>query len=331
MNLGFIGLGGYSRNHQRAVEKNDGLKLVSAYDPVGERLDAAAGKFGAKRAGSAEEVAADPEVEGVVITTPNAMHFEHFKVCAGEGKHVFVNVPVVTDPEEAREMLRLAEARRIVLMAGHNLRRNPAIVRMKEILRGGELGAVHSAEATVTGASGYDLTPENWRYFKKTAPLLPFTQMGVVFIDLVLDFMGTPETISAFMAKRDGAGDAPDLGVVTAQYADGRMSYIGCSYVSYSGYEIAFIGNEGKAKWDNRDDNSVTLHRSDGLEREAFERIDEQYEELAEFSACAQVGGTPSVGGVDAYNVAEYFACVRRSVETGQAVRFRKYGGGGSV
>ena len=57
--------------------------------------------------------------------------------------------------------------------------------------------------------------------------------------------------VAAFMAKRDGAGDAPDLGMVLARTADGRMSTIDCSYVSHSAYEITFLGSRGKARLTN--------------------------------------------------------------------------------
>ena len=50
MNLGFVGLGNYAINHQRAVRKNSDLALVSVYDIVPERAEEAAREFGAKRA-----------------------------------------------------------------------------------------------------------------------------------------------------------------------------------------------------------------------------------------------------------------------------------------
>ncbi|MDA0745550.1 MAG: Gfo/Idh/MocA family oxidoreductase [bacterium] len=326
MNLGFIGLGNYSRNHQRAVENNSTLRLAAVYDPVSERMQAAAETFGAKQTSSVHELASNSEIDAVVITTPNALHFEHFSTCVENGKHVFVNVPAATDRKEGEQMLLMAEQHGVVYMAGHNLRKNPAIVRLKKILAAEELGTLHSVEASVGGPSGYNLTPDNWRYSKQTSPLLPFTQMAVVFIDLILNILGPPERVTAFMTKRDGAGDAPDLGTVLGQYPDGRLSYIGSSYVSQLGYEISFVGSKSKIKWDNRDNNSLTQIGPE-KHREEFERIDEQYEELVEFADCITHKKTPSVSGLDAYNVAAYFEAIEKSIQTERAVRFREYGG----
>jgi len=324
MNFGFIGLGNYSRNHLRAIEKNKKTRLVSAYDVIQSRADEVAKRFSAKKARSIEEVVDDPDVQAVIITTPNAMHFEHFKACVIRGKHVFVNVPVATERTEAEEMLHLVERHKVVFMAGHNLRKNPAILHLKKVLASDEIGTVHFVEATVSGMSGYDLTPDNWRYSKETAPLLPFTQMAVVFIDLVLDVFGAPEKIAAFMSKRDGAGDAPDVGMVIARYEDGRMAYIGCSYVSFSVYEITFVGNRGKVKWGYRNNNSLIVTFPKEQHKIAFDRIDEQHEELVEFMECIEKGQKPSVSGPEVYHVAEYFDCIRRSIETERSVHFKK-------
>lgn len=325
MNLGFVGLGNYAINHQRAARKNPDLAVVSVYDIVPERAEEAARAFGAKRASAIEDLAGDPDVDGVVITTPNPRHYDDFRICAAHGKHVFVNVPVTTSRAQAAEMLRLANERGLTYMAGHNLRKNPAISHLKKRLAAGDIGTLHSVEASVGGAAAYRLTPDNWRYHVSNAPLLPFAQMAVVFIDLILDVMGAPERIAAFMSKRDGAGESPDLGAAIGRYADGRLSYIGASYVSQLGYEITFVGSEGRIRWDSHDDNAVTLIGAESHHRESFERIDEQYEELAEFAHCVQTGATPSVNGLDAFNVAAYFEAIAESIDTGRAVRFRSF------
>ena len=221
--------------------------------------------------------------------------------------------------------VRWTDEKDLTYMAGHNLRKNPAIAHLRKRLDAGDVGALHSVEASVGGAAGYDLTPDNWRYHVENAPLLPFAQMAVVFIDPVLEIMGAPEKVSAFMSRRDGAGESPDMGAVIGRYADGRLSYIGASYVSHLGYEITFAGSDARIQWDSHDDNAVTLIGTETRERESFDRIDEQYEELVEFAHCVETGATPSVNGLDAFNVAAYFEAIAESINTEQAARFRPF------
>ena len=54
-----------------------------------------------------------------------------------------------------------------------------------------------------------------------------------------------------------------------------------------------------------------------------FEMTDEQYEELAEFAHCVETGASPSVNGLDAFNVAAYFEAIEESINTERVARFR--------
>jgi len=278
-----------------------------------------------KKAANVEELAKNPQVEAVVITTPGFLHFEHFKICANQGKHCFVNVPVTTDPKEAESMIHLAEKNCIIYMAGHNLRKNKGIMRIKEVVTGCEIGSPHIFEANVSYPGSFELPEDSWRCSKKTSPILPFAQYAVVFLDLLLDFWGPPEKVSAYMTKMDGRGDAPDMGTVTSVYPDGRLAYIGCSYISHSTFELTVYGREGKAQWNRPDRNSVTLSRPEASTRTEFEEVDEQYEELDEFAHCIRESIQPTVGGVQAYHVAEFFRCIENSVQNESIERFRMY------
>jgi predicted dehydrogenase len=126
------------------------------------------------------------------------------------------------------------------------------------------------------------------------------------------------------MTKRDALSETPDHGSVISKYADGRLAFIGCSYITQLGYEITFAGTEGKIKWDKRDDNSVTLFAGNNAERITFDRIDEQAEELAEFKQCVKQGTAPSCGGLDAYHVAAYFDAIERSIGSEMHVEYRE-------
>ena len=56
------------------------------------------------------------------------------------GKHVFVEKPLALDVVEAEELCALAERRDQRLMVGHLLQYHPAFIKLRELVRGGELG-----------------------------------------------------------------------------------------------------------------------------------------------------------------------------------------------
>ena len=82
------------------------------------------------------------DVAGVVIATPAETHYEIAKQALNAGKDVFVEKPLALTYEEGATLVRLAEDAGAILMVGHVLEYHPAIVRMLQLVRNGELGRV---------------------------------------------------------------------------------------------------------------------------------------------------------------------------------------------
>jgi UDP-2-acetamido-3-amino-2,3-dideoxy-glucuronate N-acetyltransferase len=89
-----------------------------------------------------EEILSDPEVRGVVIATPAAMHYTQAKAAILSGKDVFVEKPLALHYSEGRELVELAEAQGVILMVGHILEYHPAVTLLKDLIRRGELGQI---------------------------------------------------------------------------------------------------------------------------------------------------------------------------------------------
>ena len=83
------------------------------------------------------------DVLGVVLATPAETHYELATQALLAGKDVFVEKPLALTYEQGASLVRLAEDRKAILMVGHVLEYHPAIVRMLELVRTGELGKVH--------------------------------------------------------------------------------------------------------------------------------------------------------------------------------------------
>lgn len=96
------------------------------------------------------EVAKNPDVDGVVITTPLDTHYEIARYCLEEGKHVLIEKPFTQTSEEAEELIRISKKNNLVLMAGHVYRYNPGIIKLKEIMEE-KLGDLYYASAERMG------------------------------------------------------------------------------------------------------------------------------------------------------------------------------------
>jgi UDP-2-acetamido-3-amino-2,3-dideoxy-glucuronate N-acetyltransferase len=89
------------------------------------------------------QVLAHPEIEGIIISTPAALHHTMAKQALVVGKDVFVEKPLSLSVTEGEELVALAEKMGRVLMVGHLLEYHPGIVRLKELVDAGELGKIN--------------------------------------------------------------------------------------------------------------------------------------------------------------------------------------------
>lgn len=81
-----------------------------------------------------------PEVDAIIIATPPASHAELGQKAIAAGKHVLIEKPLATTAEAARALVDAAEAVGIVLMPGHTFEHNAAVHKLRDLIRGGEVG-----------------------------------------------------------------------------------------------------------------------------------------------------------------------------------------------
>lgn len=86
------------------------------------------------------EVLSDPAITGVVLATPAKRHFSMARQALEAGKDVFVEKPLALTAGEGAELVELAGRRNRILMVGHILQYHPAVIKLKQLIRSGDLG-----------------------------------------------------------------------------------------------------------------------------------------------------------------------------------------------
>lgn len=89
-----------------------------------------------------EDLLSDETIELIVVNTPNNTHFEYAKKALEFGKHVLIEKPATTTPEEFAELLKLAEKANRNVFVYQNRRWSSDIMAAKEIINSGKLGDV---------------------------------------------------------------------------------------------------------------------------------------------------------------------------------------------
>ena len=140
MRIAIIGAGNWGRHHVRVFCQLLGNSNVCVCDPDKTRRDAALQDYpGVSVAANTDWESAD----GVVIATPAELHFEIAKRALFDRKHVLVEKPLALASDQAEELIDIAESVDRILMVDHLLEYHPAVVRLKELVRSGELGRIY--------------------------------------------------------------------------------------------------------------------------------------------------------------------------------------------
>jgi predicted dehydrogenase len=162
-----------------------------------------------------EALFARPDLDLVVIPTPNASHYPLARQALAAGKHVVVDKPFTLTVAEARSLKVCAEQAGRVLSVFQNRRWDADFLTLSSLIKAGELGRVVEFE------SHFDrhvpVVQNRWRERPELGSGLWF-DLGSHLLDQALQLFGLPEAITVDLARqREGA--------LTDDYFQARLYY----------------------------------------------------------------------------------------------------------
>lgn len=144
VNIAVVGLGYWGPNLARNAASVSSGRLHTLCDMRVDRLAKAEQQYpGVKMQTDYREVLADTDVDAVIIATPVHTHFELAAAALRANKHVMIEKPMARTSAQCRDLITLAEAHHLVLMAGHVFIYNAAVHKVKEYICSGELGDIY--------------------------------------------------------------------------------------------------------------------------------------------------------------------------------------------
>ena len=152
LRLGLIGTGFMGQAHAfayaaapKAFDLAFDVALDTVADVTEEAAAAAAAQFGFARASADwRAMVADPQIDVVSVTAPNALHREMALAAIAAGKHVHCEKPLAPLAAHALEMAEAAEAAGVATQVGFNYLCNPMLALAREMIAAGELGEIRS-------------------------------------------------------------------------------------------------------------------------------------------------------------------------------------------
>lgn len=142
--IGIAGLGrsGWDIHADALARVPERFRIVAAADGVAARRDEAAARFGCAAYDTVDALLADPQLEAVVIATPNLLHAEHAIAALGRGLHVVAEKPMAMSLAEADAMIDAAHRADRLLAPFQNRRFEAGYLKVRELMDSGVLGRV---------------------------------------------------------------------------------------------------------------------------------------------------------------------------------------------
>lgn len=160
VNIGIIGTGVGIRTYLNTFKKLDDVNCLAISGSTEERAKEFADKNEIKIACKDYKELIDlKDIDLVCITAPNKYHFEYAKYCINSNKNMILEKPATMDLEEAQELKKLISTSNKINIINHQLRFNPYLVKVKEMIEQGLLGRVYyiNVHQQSTGFSNKDM------------------------------------------------------------------------------------------------------------------------------------------------------------------------------
>ena len=127
MKICVAGQGAFGIKHIEAIQKIDGIEIVTLAGGSPDSTAEVAKKFGIPHwSTKLEECLARPGVEAAILATPTQMHARQGIQCLRAGKHVQIEIPVADNLKDTEELARAQQETGLICMGGHTRRFNPS-------------------------------------------------------------------------------------------------------------------------------------------------------------------------------------------------------------
>lgn len=208
--IAIVGAGAVSDyHHVPGIRIDPRAKLVAACDADPRLLEQRKADWGISQITTDyRQICADPDIDALIIATPNFTHQPIAVAAAKAGKHVMCEKPLGLNVDQVREMYRSARQAGVVHMTAFTYRFAPAMRYMAHLLNQGDLGQPRHFRSQ----RFLDLpeTSWGWRQYREKAGAGDLFDMTIHRIDFAMGLLGPIERVCGAVARfapRDKAAD----------------------------------------------------------------------------------------------------------------------------
>ena len=199
INIGVVGAGGIANNHLRDISHSTGLNSLAICDVDTRSLTALGEQYGIAekyRFRNYEDLYSCPDVDAVIIATPNFIHHPATMAAIRAKKPFALEKPIGINVQEAKEILDATKAAKLSNMVCFTYRFWPALRYAKAIVESGTLGEIHHVFGQYIQGIPEE-APRLWRYEKSKAGAGTLGDIGSHLIDMARFIVGDLTSVAA--------------------------------------------------------------------------------------------------------------------------------------
>lgn len=147
LGVAVIGTGQWGKNHARVYNELPSTELVAICDVNPERAKVMASQYGVKAYSDSAQMLKDKSIEAVNVCTWSTILAQEAQKALNAGKHVLVEKPMATTPQQAEKLVATAQENNLHLTVGFLMRFIPGLQIIRQSIVDKKIGEFVCATA----------------------------------------------------------------------------------------------------------------------------------------------------------------------------------------
>lgn len=307
-----------------AINAEADSRVVAVLSRDAETAKAYAAKHGCDRSYTAlTDMLADPAVDVVYISSPNALHAEQAIAAAQAGKHVYCEKPLALNGDDARRVTDACRSAGVRLGVNFQTRHYAPNQEAFRLVRDGAIGDIRVLQIESCAAAS---RLKGWRTDPSLAGMGSINNIAVHPLDLARFFVGAEVAEVVALTNAGRSAELETISLVLARFTNGALAYInGSQEVPYPRADMELYGTAGRISGRGTTRpfmDGELLIRTESEERSMpFSTKDGFQRAVAAFNRSVTEGTEPDPSGEDGVKSVELVDAITRSARTGTVVQ----------
>jgi len=244
LGLALLGTGRIAANaFVPAVKAAEGADLVAVLSRDQGRGADFARQYGIPKAyDDLATLLQDPNVEAVIVATPDALHEAQVIAAVRAGKHVLCEKPMTATLAGCERMADVVRGSGVTFAMGYNNRFNAGLQQIKALLETDEIGPPRYARALLTAAVQ---DPEGWRAHHDQARYWAMSAVGTHALDCWRWFFGEPASVGGALAGPKHQGPNDEIATMVFNYPGRMMAEFTVAAIFQTSSRLEIYGDHG--------------------------------------------------------------------------------------